>query len=265
VNPQHSKGLDGRKTERRDAPWIAELLEDGRLKGSGVPPREIRELRDRTRQRVHTLEDRTRVRNRIEQLCQSNNIKVSSVATDLFGLSGRSMRQALREGQRDAGWMADDARATLRNKKRALASALDGTFTAEQRWLLGRELAQMEWLERQREALEAEIERRTAGFSEALRRLVTIPGVDRITAWTIIAEVGVDRKPFANARHSASWALSRPSRKRAPPVPAQGRAQGRHVVGSSQHDHRVSHPRPSDRVCGMGRRFLRISATSRGW
>ncbi len=206
VNPQHIKGLDGRKTDRRDAQWIAELLEDGRLKGSWVPLREIRELRDLTRQRVHTLEDRTRVRNRIEQLCQSNNIKVSSVATDLFGLSGRSMLKALVEGKRDAGWMADYARGTLRNKKRQLESALDGTFTAEQRWLLGRELAQMEWLEKQLEAMEAEIERRTARFSEELRRLVTIPGVDRITAWTIIAEVGVDMKTFENARHLASWA-----------------------------------------------------------
>jgi transposase len=106
VNPQHIKGLDGRKTDRRDAQWIAELLEDGRLKGSWVPAREIRELRDLTRQRVHTLEDRLRVRNRIEQLCQSNNIKVSSVATDLFGLSGRSMLKALVEGKRDGrvGW-----------------------------------------------------------------------------------------------------------------------------------------------------------------
>jgi len=200
VNPQHSKGLDGRKTDRRDAQWIAELLEDGRLKGSFVPPREIRELRDLTRQRVHTLEDRTRVRNRIEQLCQANNIKVSSVATDLFGLSGRSMLKALVEGKRDAGWMADYARGTLR-KKRQLESALDGTFTAEQRWLLGRELAQMEWLEKQLEAIEAEIERRTAAFSEELRRLVTIPSVDCITAWTIVAEVGVDMQPFEDARH----------------------------------------------------------------
>ena len=206
VNPQHIKGLDGRKTDRRDAQWIAELLEDGRLKGSWVPPRAIRELRDLTRQRVHVLEDRTRVRNRIEQLCQSNNIKVSSVATDLFGLSGRSMLKALVEGKRDAGWMADYARGTLRNKKRALESALDGTFTAEQRWLLGRELAQMEWLEKQLEAMEAEIERRTAAFSEELTRLVTIPGVDRITAWTIVAEVGVDMQPFEDARHLASWA-----------------------------------------------------------
>ena len=206
VNPQHIKGLDGRKTDRRDAQWIAELLEDGRLKGSWVPPREIRELRDLTRQRVHMLEDRTRVRNRIEQLCQSNNIKVSSVATDLFGLSGRNMLKALVEGKRDAGWMADYARGTLRNKKRELESALDGTFTSEQRWLLARELSQMEWLEKQLEEMEAEIEQRIAAFSDELRRLTTIPGVDRVTAWTILAEVGSDMKPFKDARHLASWA-----------------------------------------------------------
>ena len=115
-------------------------------------------------ERVHTLEDRTRVRNRIEQLCQSNNIKVSWVATDLFGLSGReSMRQVL-GGKANpimpAGWPM--TRALLCATRNARWQALDGTFTAEQRWLLGRELAQTEWLERQREALEAEIERRTA-------------------------------------------------------------------------------------------------------
>src|ERR1700733_2365281 len=101
--------------------------------------------------------------------------------------------------------MADYARGTLRNKKRELESALDGTFTHEQRWLLGRELSQMEWLEKQLEVMEAEIERGAAAFSEELRRLITIPGVDRITAWTIIAEVGVDRKAFKNAGHLASW------------------------------------------------------------
>jgi transposase len=190
VNPQHIKGLDGRKTDRRDAQWIAELLEDKRLKGSWVPPREIRQLRDLTRQRVHRQEDLTRVRNRIEQVCQSANIKVSSVASDLFGKSGRSMLKALVEGKRDAGWMADYARGTLRNKKLALECALEGTFTGEQRWLLGRELLQMEllqmeWLEQQVAAMETEIEQRVVPFSEPLRRLMTI------RAWT-----GLQPGPF---------------------------------------------------------------------
>jgi len=125
------------------------------------------------------------------------------------------MLKALVEGNRDAGWMADYVRGTLRNKKRELESALDGTFTTEQRWLLGRELRQRECLQQQLAAMEAEIEQRIAAFSEELRRLITIPGVDRITAWTIVAEVGVDMKAFEDARHLASWAglLSGQSRK----------------------------------------------------
>ena len=99
VNPQHIKGLNGYKTDPKDAQWIADLLEGGKLRGSWVPERPLRELRDLTRQRVHTLEDLNRVKNRIEQLCQTGNIKVSSVATDLFGISGRKMLQGHRGRQ----------------------------------------------------------------------------------------------------------------------------------------------------------------------
>jgi transposase len=140
VNPQHIKGLNGYKTDPKDAQWIADLLENGKLKGSWVPPRPIRELRDLTRQRVHILEDLNRAKNRIEQLCQTGNIKVSSVATDLFGVSGRRMLEEIVKGERDAGWMADYAKGKLRDKRADLTLALDGTFTAEQRWLWQKEL-----------------------------------------------------------------------------------------------------------------------------
>jgi hypothetical protein len=110
VNPQHIKGLNGYKTDPKDAQWIADLLENGKLRGSWVPPKPIRELRDLTRHRVNLLEDLNRAKNRIEQLCQTGNIKVSSVATDLFGVSGRKMLKAIVEGKRDPGWMADYAR-----------------------------------------------------------------------------------------------------------------------------------------------------------
>jgi transposase len=206
VNPQHIKGLNGHKTDPKDARWIADLLEGGKLKGSWVPPRPIRELRDLTRHRVNLLEDLNRAKNRIEQLCQTGNIKISSVATDLFGVSGRKMLKAIIEGKRDAGWMADYARGTLRNKRRELELSLEGTFTGEQRWLLGRELSQVEWLETQVEAHEQEIEHRVAPFEEAIQRLLTIPGVDRKTAWTIVAEVGVDLSAFTDAKRLASWA-----------------------------------------------------------
>ncbi len=206
VNPQHIKGLNGHKTDPKDAQWIAELLETGKLKGSWVPAREIREVRDLTRQRVHVLEDMNRVKNRIEQLCQTGNIKVSSVATDLFGVSGRRMLKAVVEGKHDAGWMADYAKGSLRGKRRELELALEGRFTGNQRWLLDKELRQLEWLESQIPVLEQEIERQLAPFQEPMRRLMTIPGIDRKTAWTIVAELGVDMGVFTDSKHLASWA-----------------------------------------------------------
>jgi len=206
VNPQHIKGLNGYKTDPKDALWIAGLLESGKLKNSWVPPRPIRELRDLTRQRVHVLEDLNRAKNRIEQLCQAGNIKVSSVATDLFGVSGRRMLKAIVEGKHDAGWMADYAQGKLRGKRRDLERALEGTFTDDQRWLLDKELRQVEWLEAQVVTLEQEIERRVIPFEEQIQRLVTIPGIERKTAWTIVAEIGVDMSAFPDARHLASWA-----------------------------------------------------------
>lgn len=206
VNPQHIQGLRGHKTDPKDAQWIAELLETGKLKGSFVPPRSVRELRDLTRQRVHLLEDLSRVKNRVEQLCQAGNIKISSVATDLFGSSGRTMLKALVEGKRAAGWMADYARGRLRGKKRELELALEGTFTDHQRWLLAAELRQVESLESEIRIVEQQIDGRMVPFAEQVGRLRTIPGIDRVTIWTLIAEVGVDMRVFADAQHLASWA-----------------------------------------------------------
>jgi transposase len=124
VNPLHVKALKGRKTDRIDARWLATRLERGDLNGSFIPPKEIRELRDLTRWRVHLLEDLNRAKNRIGQLCEAGNIKVSSVASDLFGTSGRRMLTALVQGNRDAGWMADYACGTLRGKKPQLEMSL---------------------------------------------------------------------------------------------------------------------------------------------
>src|SRR5207302_1596202 len=123
VNPAHVKALAGRKTDRIDSKRLARYLERGELDGSFVPRREIRELRDLTRSRVHLLEEVNRVKNRIGQMCEAGNIKVSSVASDLFGASGRRMLEAVVEGRRDAGWMADYARGRLRRKKRQLEQA----------------------------------------------------------------------------------------------------------------------------------------------
>ncbi|HET8826068.1 MAG TPA: IS110 family transposase, partial [Terriglobales bacterium] len=123
-----------------------------------------------------------------------------------FGVSGRRMLEAVAEGKRDAGWMADYARGTLRGKKQQLERALEGSFTDYQRWILRQELEHLKFLEGQIVQLEQEIEQRMQPYQEQLQRLKTIPGVDRLTSWTILAELGPDMHVFPDARHAASWA-----------------------------------------------------------
>lgn len=213
MNPQHVKGLKGHKTDRIDAHWLASKLQNEELKGSFIPPRDIRELRDLTRLRVHWLQDLNRVKNRIGQLCETGNIKVSSVASDLFGTSGRHMLASLVHGDRDAGWMADYARGRLRGKKYQLELALQGTFTDHQRSVLARLLEQLNTLEQRIEELTAEIEQRVAGYEDILWRIDTVPGFDRISAWTVLAEIGTDMSVFEDARHLASWAALCPGNR----------------------------------------------------
>lgn len=205
LNPLHVRGLAGHKTDRQDARWLATRLEREDLKGSFVPPREVRELRELTRLRVHWLQDLNRVKNRIGDVCETGNIKVSSVASDLFGLSGRRMLQAVVEGKREAGWMADYARGALRSKRGQLELALQGTFTQHQRNLLSSMLVQMERLEQDIREITGQIEQRVAGRAELMARLCTIPGIDRIAAWTILGEIGFDMSVFPDARRLASW------------------------------------------------------------
>jgi transposase len=208
VNPTHVKALAGRKTDRIDSKRLARYLESRELDGSFVPPREIRELRDLTRSRVHLLQEVNRVKNRMGQMCEVGNIKVSSVASDLFGVSGRRMLQAIIEGTRDPGWMADYARGRLRAKRPQLAQALDGTFTQHQRWMLRAEMKHLDWLEGQIGRVEEEIAIRMQPYAELIRRLDTIPGVDRLVAWTLVAELGPDMGVFPYADHAVSWGRS---------------------------------------------------------
>jgi transposase len=206
VNPTHVKALAGRKTDRIDSQRLARYLESRELDGSFVPPRGIRELRDLTRARVHLLQEVNRVKNRIGQMCEAGNIKISSVASDLFGVSGKRMLQAIVEGKRDPGWMADYARGSLRTKRRELQQALDGTFTEHQRWMLQAELRHLDWLEGQITKVEKEIAVRMQPYQEMVLRLGGIPGVDRIVAWTMVAELGPDMEVFPSADHVVSWA-----------------------------------------------------------
>lgn len=210
MNPQHVKGLRGRKTDQADAEWLAGHLGRGELKGSFVPPRWVRELRDLTRWRVRLLQDLNRVKNRSGQWCETGNLKLSSVATDLFGVSGRRMLRGVVQGDRDAAWMADWAQGSWRKKRAEWKLALEGRFSDHLRPLLERMLTQVEDLERHIKELEQEIEPRLACQEELLPRLVTIPGVDRITVWCVWAEIGTDLRVFEDAAHWASWAALGP-------------------------------------------------------
>ncbi len=213
LNPAHVKGLAGRKTDQRDAEWLARLQEREHLRGSFIPPLWMRELRELTRTRVHWLQDCNRIKNRIAQVCETGNIKISCVASDLFGVTGRRILAALIEGKRDAGWMADYARGKLRSKRDQLELALEGTLSEHQRDLLSRLMRQLNKLEEEISALTRDIDKRVAANEETIGRLAEIPGIDRISAWTILAEIGTDMSVFPDSRHLASWAALCPGNR----------------------------------------------------
>jgi transposase len=206
VNPQHIKAVPGRKTDQKDSEWIAELLQHGLLRPSFVPPLEIRQLRDFTRSRVQLHRDRNRIHNRIHRVLEDANIKLDCVATDILGVSGRRMIQAMIDGKEDAGWLADYARSRMRSKKPQLTLALQGRVTDHHRFLLRVLLEQLDLIEAQIAVLEVEIRRQLDSYSEVISRLCEIPGIDEITAWSLIAEIGLRMEQFPSADHLVSWA-----------------------------------------------------------
>lgn len=207
VNPRHLKKVPGRKTDVSDAEWIAQLLQCGLLRGSFVPPRPVRELRDLTRHRAQLAGEHTRVANRIHKLLEDANIKLGAVASDLLGRSGRAMLAALLNGESDPEKLADLARGRLRSKFKDLRLALEGHVTEHHRYLLGRLLSHVGYLERQSEHLSRRIARRLDGLLSAdnRERLDRIPGIARTTIENVIAEIGVDLAVFPDEHHLASW------------------------------------------------------------
>ena len=206
VNAQHMKAVPGRKTDVRDCEWIAELLRHGLLRGSFVPDRELRELRELTRYRTSLTGERAAEVNRVQKTLEGANIKLSSVASDVMGKSGREMLAALVAGSTDAQSMAEMAQGKLRSKLPQLRQALAGQMGAHQRFMLAEQLAHIDDLDETIARLDAEIEERMRPFEEVIARLDAIPGVGRRTAEVIIAEVGTDLSRFPTAGHLASWA-----------------------------------------------------------
>ena len=206
LNAHHLKAVPGRKTDVKDAEWIAQLVEHGLVQPSFVPPPPIRELRDLTRYRKTIVEERTREVQRLEKLLEDAGIKLSSVASRTLGVSGRAMIEALINGERDAAVPANLAQRRLRKKIPELTEALLGRF-GDHHALLAREmLGRIDAADATIARLSEEIEIRLAPFREHVELLITIPGVAHRTAQVIIAETGGDMSVFGSAERLASWA-----------------------------------------------------------
>jgi transposase len=225
LNARHLRNVPGRKTDVADAAWICQLVEHGLVRPSFVPPKPIRELRNLTRYRKAQIEERTREAQRLDKILQDAGIKLSSVASDVLGVSGRAMLRALIAGTRDPETLAELARGTLRRKIPALRQALHGRFGPHHALLVGTILAKLEFLDDALGHLSAEIEQVIAPFAAEAALLRTIPGVDRRTAEAVVAEIGVDMSRFGAARRLASWAGW---------CPGNNESAGRHGSGKTR-------------------------------
>lgn len=206
VNAQHLKAVPGRKTDVKDAEWLAELLQHGLLKGSFVPPPQQRALRELTRYRTTLVQERVRVVNRLQKVLEDANIKLASVATDIMGKSGRDMLDALVHGQSDSALLADLARGRMREKLPQLEMALSGIVKDHHRFLLAEQLGHIDYLDASIERISAQIREALAPFDQELTALDSIPGISLRTAEILLAEIGTDLTRFSSAGHLASWA-----------------------------------------------------------
>jgi transposase len=206
VNARHVKAVPGRKTDVKDAEWLAELLQHGLLKASFIPDRQSRERRELVRYRRSLVEERAHLIQRIQKLLEGANIKLGDVASDVMGVSGRAMLQALAQGVDDPAAVAGLAKNALRNKMPELERALTGSVGHHQRFLLRSQFRLLESLEAEISTLDQEVAERMRPFQVALERLDEIPGFGRRAAEQVLVETGVDMSRFPTVAHFASWA-----------------------------------------------------------
>jgi transposase len=231
VNAKDVKHLPGRpKTDKLDAVWLCKVAERQMIRPSFVPPAEIRRLRDVTRYRIDLVAVRTAEKQRVEKLLEDAQIKLSVVASDIFGVSGRAMLDALAAGERSPKVLAQLARTRLRRKISALEEAFTGHFTEHHAFLLAKMLTRIDALDADIAELDGRIEAMVAPFAQAVARLDEIPGIGPIAAAVIIAEVGLDMTRFPTAQHLASWAKFAPGVKE-----SAGKKKGK---GSTGHGNR---------------------------
>jgi transposase len=206
VNPADVKRMPGRKTDVSDCAWLAQLLENGLLRPSFIPPRAIRELRDLVRYRSELKHDHTRVANRLHKVLQDADLKLSSVMSDILGVSGRQILRQLATGHSDPAALAELARGSLRAKRPALRQALTGRFSEHHAFLISQALTELDNLEESMTALAARIEQHLVPFAQELELLSTIPGVKRLAATAILSEIGMNMSCFPSTAHLDSWA-----------------------------------------------------------
>jgi transposase len=226
VNAKHVKQVPGRKTDVSDAAWLCQLAEAGLLRGSFVPPKPIRALRNLTRYRKTQIQERAREANRLHKALEDTGIKLDCVASDILGKSGRAMLDALVQGTTDPEILAELAKGRLRAKIPALKEALEGRFDHLHAVWIGAILAHLDFLDEQIASLTEAIGEQLAPFEQAVELLCTIPGIQRRTAECIIGEIGLDMTVFPTAKHLASWAGL---------CPANHQSAGKRRPGPSRH------------------------------
>lgn len=259
VNAQHIKNVPGRKTDVKDAEWIADLLRHGLLRGSFIPPQAQRDLRDLTRQRTNLVQDRATVVNRLQKVCEWSNLKLSSVASDITGVSARAMLEAILAGHTSPQSLAELAKGRLRHKRNELERALAGVVRDHHRFMLAQHLTQIDFLDEQIALYDSQIathiaqqdsvdspepppqsaggtatdpsaqESTVLSWQEAATLLDTIPGVSCRTAELLLAEIGSDMRRFPSAAHLVSWAKV---------SPGNNQSAGKRYSGATGHGNR---------------------------
>ena len=240
INAQHIKQVPGRKTDTKDCEWIAELLQHGLVRASFVPAQAQRDLRELTRYRATLCEDKVRVANRIQKVLEDANVKLACVASDILGTSGRAMLEALVAGERDAAHLAGMAKQRLREKLAQLERALEGRVREHHRFLLRQLLDELYFIEGKISQVEQRLEQQMGCFQPAVTLWQTIPGVNEITAWSLVAEMGVDLSQFERVEKLTAWAGV---------CPGNNESGGRRLSGTSR----------------KGNRWLRRVLTQAAW
>ena len=249
VNAQHIRNVPGRKTDVKDAQWIADLLRHGLVRGSFIPPLPQRDLRDLTRQRTNLVQERATVTRRLQKVLEWANLKLAAVVTDVTGVSARQMLAAIIAGEDEVATLAELAKGRLRSKRAELERALTGRVRDHHRFLLAQHLAHLDFLEEELALFDAQIvahlqtaEQTPApatgmeatalpplGWEEAIALLDTIPGVGRGVAELIVAEIGTDMRRFPSSAHLASWAKL---------CPGNHESAGKRASGATGHGNR---------------------------